>query len=130
MPTGPADILRSATYLPVPDVAAAGNYYKNSLGFVCEYAAGQEFAIYRRDRCFIMLRRVPNPALIVPNEKQGGTWDVFMWTNGVDALFAELSRNGVDVVQPPTVMHYGMKEFAVRDLNGYVLGFGQDWPKT
>jgi hypothetical protein len=27
------------------------------------------------------------------------------------------------VVQP-----YGMKEFAVRDPDGHVLGFGQTWP--
>jgi hypothetical protein len=30
-------------------------------------------------------------------------------------------------VYPPVVQPYGMKEFAVRDPNGYVLGFGQQW---
>jgi uncharacterized glyoxalase superfamily protein PhnB len=127
---GLADILRAATYLPVPDVGAAGTYYRDTLGFVCEYEAGTptEFAIYRRGRALVMFRRAQPGAKLVPNEKQGGTWDIFLWTNAVDALFAELARNGAAVVTPPTVMPYGMKEFAVRDPNGYILGFGQEWP--
>ena len=131
MPHTP-DIIRSATYLPVPDVAAAGKYYSDVLGFTCDYTAGTppEFAIYRRGRGFIMFRKVADSTKLSPNERQGGTWDVFMWTNGVDALFAELADNGVNVVMPPTVMPYGMKEFAVRDPNGYVIGFGQEWQNS
>jgi len=40
-------------------------------------------------------------------------------------LYRELTSAGAAVVYEPTVQLYGMKEFAVRDPNGYVLGFGQ-----
>jgi uncharacterized glyoxalase superfamily protein PhnB len=127
-----AVLLRGAPYFPVDDVAAAGEYYRAVLGFECEYAAGEPpvFAVYSRSDVPIMFRRVEQPALISPNERQGGTWDVFFWVDDVDGLHVELAGRGAAVVYPPTVQPYGMKEFAVRDPNGYVLGFGQTHPPT
>ncbi len=123
------EILRDAPYFPVADVAATGTWYRETLGYTCEYSAGKppEFALYSRGGSAIMLRRVGEPALICPNEKQGGTWDVFCWVSDADALHAEMAARGATVVYPPTVQPYGVKEFAVRDPNGYVLGFGQEW---
>jgi uncharacterized glyoxalase superfamily protein PhnB len=125
-----ANILRCAPYFPVADVASIGAYYRDVLGFACEYAAGNppEFAVYSRNGVPVMFRRVPQPAAISPNEQQGGTWDAFFWVTEVESLYDELARNGAGVVYAPTVQPYGMKEFAVRDPNGYVLGFGQQWP--
>ena len=122
-----ASIVRGAPYFPVPDVAAIGGYYERVLGFRREYAGGDppEFAIYSRDGWPLMFRRVADASRIAPNERQGGTWDVFYWVRDVDALFAELSARGAEVAYAPAVQSYGMKEFAVRDPNGYVLGFGQ-----
>jgi uncharacterized glyoxalase superfamily protein PhnB len=53
---------------------------------------------------------------------------VFSWVTDVEALFDELKGRGAAIVYTPVVQPYGMKEFAVRDPNGYVLGFGQEWP--
>ncbi len=132
MSAGSADFIRAAPYFPVPDVAATGRYYAEVLGFRCEYAAGEppEFAVYSRDGSPIMLRRVAEAGLICPNERQGGTWDVFFWVRDAETLFAELSGKGAVVVYPPVVQHYGMKEFAVRDPDGHVLGFGQEWTRA
>jgi hypothetical protein len=72
-----------------------------------------------------MLRLV-NADRIVPNERQGGTWDAFFWVRDVRALHAELQSNGADIVYGPFVQDaYRMEEFAARDRDGYVLGFGQ-----
>jgi catechol 2,3-dioxygenase-like lactoylglutathione lyase family enzyme len=127
-----AELLRGAPYFPVADVAAAGEYYRAVLGFECEYAAGDPpiFAVYSRSGAPIMFRQVDQPALICPNERQGGTWDVFFWVDDVMKLHAELAGAGATVVYAPVVQPYGMKEFAVRDPNGYVLGFGQTFQDT
>jgi uncharacterized glyoxalase superfamily protein PhnB len=129
-PSDHAVIIRGAPYFPVPDVASIGSHYRDMLGFQCEYAAGSppEFAVYSRDGSAIMFRRIPDPSLLCPNERQGGTWDAFFWVSDVEALHGELALKGARVVYPPTVQPYGMKEFAIRDPNGYVLGFGQAWP--
>ena len=121
-------LVRSAPYFPVADVAAAASYYERVLGFRTEYAAGSppQFAIVSRDGLALMFRLVQDPSLICPNEKQGGTWDAFFWVRNVRGLFEELKDKGATVVYGPVVQTaYNMEEFAVRDLYGYVLGFGE-----
>ena len=121
-------LIRGATCFPVVDVEHAAAHYERVLGFRREYAAGSplQFAIMTRDSVSIMLRRVPDGTHVVPNEAQGGTWDVFCWVRDVRALHAELVANGAEVAYGPVVQDaYGMEEFAVRDPNGSVLGFGQ-----
>ena len=121
-------LLRSAPYFPVLDLEQAAAHYERVLGFRREYVGGSppQFVILSRDGLPLMLRRVPMIEDIRPNEKQGGTWDVFFWVRDVQALCAELTSNGADIVYGPVVQEsYQMEEFAVRDLEGYVLGFGQ-----
>ncbi len=123
-----AQLLRSAPYFPVADVTKSAAYYERVFGFHCDYMAGTppEFAIVSRDALSIMLRRVATSAQICPNEKQGGTWDVFFWVRDARALHAELHAKGADIVYGPLVQDaYHMEEFAVRDQDGHVLGFGQ-----
>jgi hypothetical protein len=73
-----------------------------------------------------MLRLISSENAISPNETRGGTWDVFYWVRDLAALSAELIERGAVVVYGPvTKTEYGMKELAVRDPDGYVLGFGE-----
>jgi catechol 2,3-dioxygenase-like lactoylglutathione lyase family enzyme len=121
-------LLRSAPYFPVADIEPSAAHYESVLGFRCEYTGGTppHFAIVSRDGFSIMLRVVPAADRIIPNERQGGTWDVFFWVRDVRALHAELAGRGAEVVYGPVVQDaYQMEEFAVRDRDGYVLGFGQ-----
>jgi catechol 2,3-dioxygenase-like lactoylglutathione lyase family enzyme len=123
-----SQLLRSAPYFPVADLDQSATYYERVLGFHREYVGGTppQFAILSRDGLAIMLRLVTTPELIRPNEKQGGTWDAFFWVRDARALHAELLQTGADVVYGPLVQEaYQMEEFAVRDREGYVLGFGQ-----
>jgi uncharacterized glyoxalase superfamily protein PhnB len=121
-------LLRSAPYFPVSDVAQSATYYEEVLGFRREYIAGSppQFAICSRDGLAIMLRKVSAPDLIHPNESQGGTWDAFFWVEAAEALYAELLERGATVVYGPMIQDaYQMREFAVRDRDGHVLGFGE-----
>ena len=123
-----SQLLRSAPYFPVPDIESSAVHYERVLGFRREYVGGAppEFAILSRDGLAIMLRVVPASQQIIPNEKQGGTWDVFFWVRDAQALHAELEANGADIAYAPIIQEaYQMLEFAVRDRDGYVLGFGQ-----
>ncbi len=123
-------LVRSASYFPVADVTTTGNFYRDTFGFRPEYVGGTpaQFAIYSRDSCALMLRLVADPGRIRPMEAQGGTWDAFFWVANVESLFSELRDKGADIVYPIVLQPYGMKEFAVRDCDGHVLGFGEEWP--
>ena len=43
----------------------------------------------------------------------------------LDALFLELGEKRATIVYPPTLQPYGVREFAIRDGDGHVLGFGE-----
>ena len=121
-------LLRSAPYFPVADLEQSAAHYERVFGFHRDYVGGTppEFAILSRDGLAIMLRVVAAPQQISPNERQGGTWDVFFWVRDAEALHDELKAKGADVAYGPVVQEaYRMKEFAVRDREGYVLGFGE-----
>jgi len=127
-----SQLLRSAPYFPVADVERSAAHYERVFGFTREYVAGvpPQFAIVSRDGFGVMLRLVPHPEQIAPIEKQGGTWDAFFWVRDVKALHAELLARGATIVYGPIVQEaYHMEEFAVRDSDGHVLGFGQDLPR-
>lgn len=127
-PSSKGMLLRSAPYFPVADLERTGAFYEHTLGFRREYSGGTppRFAIYIRDGLAIMLRTVPAPERITPNEAQGGTWDAFFWVSDVRALYAELGAKGAPFAYGLLVQHeYHMEEFAVRDADGHVLGFGQ-----
>jgi catechol 2,3-dioxygenase-like lactoylglutathione lyase family enzyme len=121
-------LLRHAPYFPVANVERSIDFYDRILGFKCEYAGGSppQFAICSRDGFAIMIRKVPEVERIVPSEKQGGTWDAFFWVSDAQSLFDELKANGAEIAYGPTIQEaYHMKEFAIRDSDGHVLGFGE-----
>ena len=121
-------LLRGAPYFPVTDLEASATHYEQVLGFHRDYVGGTppEFVILSRDGLPIMLKLVARNTRLSPNEQQGGTWDVFFWVRDARALHAELKDKGAVVVYGPIVQQaYNMEEFAVRDRDGYVLGFGQ-----
>ena len=125
-------LIRSAPYFPVADLEKAANYYETVLGFRRDFTGGSppQFAILSRDGLAVMLRLVSEPAKISPNEQQGGTWDAFFWVNDAEALCDELKSKAAELVYEPVIQaEYNMKEFAARDIDGHVLGFGQEWPE-
>jgi uncharacterized glyoxalase superfamily protein PhnB len=52
------------------------------------------------------------------------TGQLYFYPQDVDALWQTL-RNKTDIAWPIDTMPYGMREFAIRDCNGYLLTFGQ-----
>ena len=126
-----AHITGIAPYFLVADVVRAAEHYRDKLGFrIVGYFFEDPpvFAMVGRDDQIVMLslmtagRGGPNRGY-----KDIGL-DAYLWTDDVDALYAEFRQSGADIVAPPVVRIYGMKEIEVRDLDGYVLCFGQDIP--
>jgi uncharacterized glyoxalase superfamily protein PhnB len=121
-----------APYFLVADVAKAAAYYSDRLGFrlIGQFFKDPPvFAIVGRDADQTIM-------LALMEGERGGSnrgykdigIDAYLWVDDVDALYARFQRSGVDIVMPPTLRIYGMKELEVRDLDGYVLCFGEDVP--
>ena len=122
-----------APYFLVADVVRAAEYYRDKLGFTIRgyfFEDPPVFAMVGRDDQIIMLA-------LIENERGGSNrgykdiaLDAYLWTDDVDALYAEFRQNGADILSPPQMRIYGMKELEVRDLDGYILCFGQDVPSA
>lgn len=120
-----------APYFLVADVVNAAEYYRDKLGFTIRgyfFEDPPVFAMVGRDDLTIMLALIEGGrGGSNRNHKDIGI-DAYIWVDDADALYAELRRDGADLVGPPVLRGYGMKELEVRDLDGYVICFGQDVP--
>ncbi|WP_421724512.1 VOC family protein [Bauldia sp.] len=104
--------------LPVPDVAAAQDYYRERMGFRVEWhnKEGGIGAVSHGD-CAIFFRETKG-------DIHPGTFWIF--TENVDDAFLELGRLGADIVEPIDNKPWGMRQFTVRDLCGNVFYFHHD----
>ena len=121
--------LRSVSpVLLVADVVRAADYFKDKLGFAAPRFWGDPptFTIARRDGVEVFLNQVDKDCPFKPNADYDGRFDAYFYVRDADALYAEMSANGADIVCPPGDEPYLMREFQVRDADGHVLAFGHD----
>ena len=123
-----ATLTQSAPVLLVRNLERAAQHYRDVLGFRLGkfYGEPPTFTIIARDRMHLMLKQVDDERSIVPRSSVSpGLWDAYFWTDDADALFQELEANGATVDYGPCNQPYGCREFGIRDLDGYDIGFGQ-----
>lgn len=121
-------LIASAAVLLVKDVVASANHYRDALGFGYErfYGEPPSFVILERDDMYVMLKGVTDVNRVVPHWTiEEHLWNVYFWVSDVDALHADLVRRGAKLDYGLCDQEYGCREFAIRDLDGYVIGFGQ-----
>lgn len=113
----------------VSDLVASVAWYRDVLGFSDPPLWGEPpcFAMPQRDGLIVMLQ-LAAAAAVQPNSRRrddAEAWDAFFWCADSEPLWQAFRAAGVDVVYPPVDRPcYGMREFAVRDPDGYVLCFG------
>ena len=120
-----------APYFLVADVVKAAEYYRDRLGFAIRgyfFEDPPVFGMVARDERIVMLSRVERGRGGSNRSYKPEGIDAYFWVDDVDALYAEFQRDGADIVMPPTLRIYGMKELEIRDLDGHILCFGQDVP--
>jgi len=69
----------------------------------------------------MFMMRDPDAASVLPTI----TGQLYCYPPDVDALWAEL-RDKAEVASPIADWDHGMREFQIRDCNGYILRFGQE----
>jgi catechol 2,3-dioxygenase-like lactoylglutathione lyase family enzyme len=109
--------------LPVRDVEAARNHYRDKLGFElgwiipAEGGAGNEIGSVKRGQAAIFLRR-----------RSGDFEPAVHWYYAVDirATYAELAARGANITDPLEKKPWGLTQFTVEDLDGNVFHFHGD----
>ena len=119
-----------APFFLVRDVEQAAEYYRDKLGFEIGpyFGSPPVFVIVQRDRMAIQLGRMSGGRGGSNRDWREEAIDAYIWVRSADRRYAELRRNGAALIDSPSLKPYGMKEFDVRDADGYVLRFGEDVP--
>jgi len=108
--------IQGAPVLHVPDVQAAACYYRDVLGFGWDFGNDGYSVVWGDNSAIHFVRDERLPAGV----------HLFQWIRDVDACYREISARGAQVEAPPADRPYGIRELAVRDINGIVVIFGQD----
>jgi uncharacterized glyoxalase superfamily protein PhnB len=112
---------RVSPMLAVTNIDETLLFYRDLLGFEC-VSRTEAWASLRKDNVEIMFS-LPNEH--EPFEKCVFTGSIYFNTSDVDALWTAI-KDRARVVYPIENFFYGMREFAIRDNNGYILQFGQE----
>lgn len=127
-----------APNLMTEDVDESVKFYKNALGFELECAVTTDGKPSKGDLglCWAMMSRGCVKIMLqkrdcftkeykdLEGKEIGGSLTLFVSMEGVDEYYAEVGGN-VDVLTDPHDTHYGMREFAVKDCNGYTIVFAE-----
>jgi catechol 2,3-dioxygenase-like lactoylglutathione lyase family enzyme len=103
--------------LAADDVAAATAFYRDKLGFLVAFTYG--------DPPTMSGVNIGNVQMFLekgPPKPEGAS--VYFMVGNADELFAFHKANGVEVVIEPGDREYALRDYSVRDLNGYELSFG------
>ena len=117
MPTSdPKQFIQGAAVLHVPDVLATAAFYRDMLGFNCDFG-NEAYAVVWRDNSAIHFVKDQAPLDGI---------HLFQWVKDVDAYYREVVERGVKVAAAPANQPYGIRVFSVRDNNDVAIVFGQD----
>jgi catechol 2,3-dioxygenase-like lactoylglutathione lyase family enzyme len=103
--------------LHVNDVAAAAEFYTTKLGFKLAFLFGEPPNIAGMNLGNVQMfleRGEPNPK----------GCSVYFVVGDADELYEFQRANGVEVVVEPADRFYGLRDYRIRDLDGYELSFG------
>lgn len=104
--------------LPVTNVKETIEYYQSQLGFELRFEYGEpptHAAVSLGEATVHFFTSEPRP---------DGHW-IYFDIDNIEKLYQWLSQNNVELLDHPAVQPWGMKEFNIRDLNGYTLRFGE-----
>ncbi|WP_421853231.1 VOC family protein [Oricola sp.] len=121
-------LTEQAPILLVRDVVASVGYWEKALGFKGRlWGDPPNFAILKRDACFIMLSQAPADHTIVPHWKiVDKMWNAYFWVDDAKAIYEEFLASGAKIDYSLCEQPYGVLEFGIQDLDGHDIAFGQD----
>lgn len=102
--------------LPLTDVAAGLEYYRDVLGFAVNYAQ-HDLAVMDRDKARILL--------VARGARFSGIGACYVYVRDADKLHTELTGKDARVQGAPVSRPWGLREFLVLDWEGNEITFGQ-----
>jgi catechol 2,3-dioxygenase-like lactoylglutathione lyase family enzyme len=126
--SGEAALTAIAPIVPVRHVPASLRFYRDRLGFAVEREnPDQSAALVARGPARLMLLRVGDKRALGATREHLSS---YVWTNGLDALWAEIGPAVADLpqwrVRAPFTQPFGTREFHLKDPDGFLLLFAEE----
>jgi catechol 2,3-dioxygenase-like lactoylglutathione lyase family enzyme len=125
------ELLAISPFFIVNDVPSSLAFYRDRLGFEITFQGPAPddifFGIVRRGGAQILLKAVgvaPVPNYTRDVKKGIARWDAFVDVPDPDALAAEFASRNLEFCEPLEDTDDGLRGFALKDADGYVLFFG------
>jgi uncharacterized glyoxalase superfamily protein PhnB len=141
MPGSPATLSRLTPILTTDDMDATIAFYRDVLDFEVTGKLPEEnptWCFLRRDDAAIMFTSPEEHDHDHDEDDDHGhdhehpessgdnrLWTMYVYSDDVEVLWEEL-RDKPNVAYPLYDTHYGMREFGIRDPNGFALSFGKE----
>lgn len=121
--------------LMVDDVDKTVAYYQTVLGFNLEISVPRDdgklqWALVNRDSVDIMLHErnnlIEEMSQLEGTQTGGGSITLFVKMEDFEAFYDEIKeQKDADIIIEPHTTFYGMKEFTLQDINGYIITFAE-----
>ncbi len=114
-----AKIHTSTAIFAVADVVSTANHYRDVLGFEIGWLWGEPatFGCVQSGAIELFLNK---QTTVAPKNEGHQHW---FSVDDVDALYSLHRERGAEIIDPIADRPWGMREYVVRDLNGYHLRF-------
>ncbi|MEO0803530.1 MAG: VOC family protein [Cyanobacteria bacterium J06642_2] len=110
--------------LAVRNLEASAEYYRDVLGFSIREIGDPGWRFYMKDACCIMAGECPEA---IPAVNLGDhSYFAYMLVNDIDSYYEFVRANGGQIIKELRDEPWGMREFAVRTLDGHRIMFGFD----
>jgi uncharacterized glyoxalase superfamily protein PhnB len=112
--------------LTVPDVLETVDFYRDKLGFHIDFVEGDP-PVHARV-CADPTYSSPTVHVRFEPLRPGASVNpsVYLWLHvgsGLDQLFDVYQKRGVEVVEEPSDRPWGLRQFTIKDCNGYAVTF-------
>ena len=110
--------------IAVNDLGKSAAYYHNVLGFEIREVSDDGWRFFKRDACTIMAGHCPDAT---PASELGDhSYFAYLYIDGIDGYYAQVKANGGKILKKLRDEPWGMREFALKTIDGHRIMFGQD----
>lgn len=114
----------SSPIFPVDNPLETAEYYRDVLGFDINFKWEDPttYVVINRDDA-VGIHLVKKEHDFQPSSMHPS---LFIFVHDVDAVHEEFQKSGANIVHPIGDRDYGMRDFDVKDPNGFILVFGKN----
>ncbi len=113
-----------ALVLPVSEMKTSLNFYRDKLEFELESGWGDpmDFALLSAGKRIYIHLIQKNPGDSLPSPRSAA----YIFAQNIYLLYEKFMNKGVSIHDPLQSQDYQMREFSIKDPDGYILTFGQE----